>query len=99
MIALKKEPNKGLTLITMENSLRALQEAVGGKIEAVTIGEDMAIICNEEGRLKGLPYNCSYANIDFVGNILAVGVSGEEITDVPASAAPFLQKNLKTIRE
>ena len=37
------------------NSLETLQHIVGGYIETVTLGSDWTIICNEEGRLRGLP--------------------------------------------
>lgn len=65
------------------NTLKALQEQVGGFIEVLTVATDMALICNEEGRLMGLPYNCDVLGISFVGTIMAVGVDGEEFTDVP----------------
>ena len=42
----------------IEDSLEAMQEVVGGLIEAVYPFEDpVALICNEEGKLLGLPYN------------------------------------------
>lgn len=52
-----KEPGQAPRVEPLfENDLRAFQEAVGGHIETVTITTDLAIICNEEGRLKGLPW-------------------------------------------
>ena len=39
------------------NTLEELQATVGGYIETVTLAKDAAIICNEEGRLLGHPYN------------------------------------------
>lgn len=65
------------------NTLEALQAQVGGYIETVTVCTDFAIICNEEGRIKGLPHNCRICGVDFVGTILAVGVDGDEFADVP----------------
>lgn len=70
----------------VSNSLENLQRTVGGYIEAVTIiNEDpkVVIICNEVGRLLGLPYNCTIDGISFVGDILAVGVDGDEFADLP----------------
>ena len=64
------------------NTLEELQEAVGGYIETVTFATDACVICNEEGRLMGLPYNCEFLGVGFVGPILIVGVNGEEFTDV-----------------
>ena len=84
--AIIKRPFEPVGRITeISNTLEALQEAVGGYIEVVWITSDMAIICDEEGRIKGLPHNCNIAGFDFVGTILAVGVKGEEFTDVPVA--------------
>ena len=69
----------------VSNSLENLQTAVGGYIETVKLATDMCVICNEEGRLKGLPYNCTVAGVDFVGDILLVGVKGEEFADLSIS--------------
>ena len=60
------------------NTLEELQATVGGYIETVTLAADTAIICNEEGRLLGLPYNCRFLGVDFVGPILVVGVAGDK---------------------
>ena len=70
-------------LIEIPNELKALQEAVGGYIEVVTLATDLAIVCDEDGRIKGEVPNCEICGIDFVGTILAVGVDGEEFADVP----------------
>lgn len=70
-------------IIEIDNTLEALQTAVGGYIEAVPVCTDFAIICNEEGRIKGLPHNCTICGVDFVGVILAVGVDGDEFCDIP----------------
>lgn len=37
------------------NTLEALQQAVGGYIEVVPLTEQLCMICNEEGKLLGLP--------------------------------------------
>lgn len=38
-------------------SLKELQEAVGGYIEMVWLSPKLVMVCNEEGKLMGLPYN------------------------------------------
>lgn len=73
-----KRPGQRPEVVGIKNTLEALQEAVGGYIEAVTFAEDAAFICNEEGRLLGLQNNCTVLGIPFVGPVLAVGVAGEE---------------------
>lgn len=43
----------------LEDSLASMQRAVGGLIQAVYEpgGRDASLICNEEGKLLGLPLN------------------------------------------
>ena len=64
------------------NTLEELQATVGGYIETVTIATDVVIICNEEGRLQGLPHNCRIFGVDFVGPILIAGVDEDEFSDL-----------------
>ena len=46
--------------LTDDEHLRALQEIVGGWIEAIyPYDEEVAIVCNEEGLINGLPFNRS----------------------------------------
>lgn len=78
-----KEPGKKLRQMNVPNELRVLQDLVGGYVESVTLFEDLAILCDEEGRLKGLPYNCEVCGIQFCGPILFVGVDGDNFCDVP----------------
>ena len=61
----------------------AAQEIVGGYIETVTFAEDACIVCNEEGRLKGLAPCMKLLGVDFVGTCMVVGVKGEEFCSVP----------------
>ena len=81
---IRKAPGKLPEMLDVENSLEALQKEVGGYIEAVTIAEDMTILCDEEGRLKGKQLNWAIPKmgLDFVGTILFVGVKGDEFCDV-----------------
>ena len=78
-----KEPGKAPVLTEIENELGAFQKVVGGYIETVTFAEDACIVCNEEGRLLGMPYNCNFCGIRLVGTIIVCGVSGDEFCDVP----------------
>ena len=42
----------------LTTSLEAMQELVGGDIEEyMPFDDDVAIICNEEGKVRGLPLN------------------------------------------
>lgn len=82
MKAIIKKPFETPKVIEIENELSALQEAVEGYIQAVPITEDICVICNEEGKLLGLPYNMHLGKDILVGTILIVGVSGEEFCDL-----------------
>ena len=90
MKALKIE---GCTVVAIEieNTLEALQAAVDGYIEAVTLVPGKAVmIVNEEGLLRGMPYNAFATLIaakNIVGPALVVGVDGEEFTDIPTDIA------------
>lgn len=84
MKAIRKKPGCTPEIIEVENTLKALQTEVGGYIETVTIASDAVVICNEEGVLLGMPYNCRFLGVDFVGTVLIVGTKGEEFCDVPA---------------
>lgn len=75
---MSKEPGKGWKVAEIENTLEALQQGVGGKLEAVTLASDACILCNEEGRLLGMPYNITICGVSFVGPLLIVGIAGED---------------------
>ena len=85
-----EEPVGHMTWIS--DTLENLQKHVEGYIETLTIASDMVVICNEEGRIRNLPYNCTIENHDFVGTIILAGVDGDEFADVPISLAAFKQR-------
>ncbi|MBQ7534108.1 MAG: DUF3846 domain-containing protein [Stomatobaculum sp.] len=82
---LVKEPGKVPEEREIGNTLEALQNAVDGYIETVTLAEDLVIICNEEGRLYGLQPNCRVSNLRFCGTILFAGAEADEFADLPAT--------------
>ena len=84
-----KRPGEVPRSVWVTNSLKNLQNYVGGHIEVVTIATDCCIICNEEGRILKMPHNCTVAGIDFVGDILFVGISGENFSDMPIEFKDF----------
>lgn len=76
-------------VVYISNTLENFQKIVGGYIETVTFPGNVVIICNEEGLLQKKPFNCSifhegaYRAMHFVGDIIAVGVNGDEFGDIP----------------
>lgn len=52
------EPNKYPKMIEIADTLEAMQEVVGGNIEEyMPFEDDVAIVCNEEGKMRGLSLN------------------------------------------
>lgn len=52
------EPNKYPKVVEIEDTLEAMQKIVGGCIEQyMPFDDEVAIICNDEGKLNGLPLN------------------------------------------
>ena len=57
------EPGKAGRLAEIGEDLRSMQKTVGGLIQAVYPYEDRAaLICNDEGKLMGLPFNRALQN-------------------------------------
>ena len=86
MRVLIKEPGKPWQAAEVENTLKALQGAVGGYIETLTFctePDTLVLIMDEEGRLNGKPYNMTIHDVSFFGTLLLCGQDGDEFTDVP----------------
>ena len=51
-------PGTAPRALDIDHSLRAMQELVGGTIEAIyPFADNVALVCNDEGKLLGLPLN------------------------------------------
>ena len=85
-----KRPGEKPRATWISDRLENLQKTVEGYIETVTVCSDLVIICNEEGRIRDLPYNCTILGADFFGTILLAGINGEEFGNVPDGAWKFL---------
>lgn len=53
--------------------LESFQSLVSGYFEYYNINKQLAIVCNEDGRLCDLPYNCTVLNSRFYGPVFIVG--------------------------
>lgn len=67
------EPGKKPSVQVIDNTLEAKQELVGGLIELVRLSDTADIICNDEGKLMGLPANRIVGNDVIAGTFLVVG--------------------------
>ena len=65
--------------IEIENTLEAKQHLVGGYIECLYPEDDTSVvfICNEEGKIYGLPPNRDIGHDIIVGNFFLVGDDAE----------------------
>ena len=79
---LVKRPGLPLRAEVVENTLRSMQNLVDGPIECVTVATDLAIVCNEDGRLRGLSPSASILRVQFVGPVAFVGVRGENFMSI-----------------
>lgn len=75
----------------ISDSLKNLQNTVGGYIETVTLDNGLVLICNEEGKLRDMPYNFTLRRIHGIisiynpifGTVIACGTEGDEFADIP----------------
>lgn len=90
-----KKPGAPWAPAKVENRLESLQQLVGGYIEVLmTHRPDVALIVDEEGKLKGKAPNFPYIGDVIVGPALLVGVDGEEFEDCPVTTAEELTQVL-----
>lgn len=82
MKALIVEPRKAPYVKEIGTGLKDLQREVGGYVEAIYPFEDeVAILCNEEGKLSGLELNRPLRDVDgsiydiIAGTFLVVGLT------------------------
>jgi hypothetical protein len=78
MKAIIKEVGKNPQVQEIENGLEALKELVGGYIEVVSMEDNILLICNEEGKMQGLPPNFSMGYDVIVGTAVFVAFDGKE---------------------
>lgn len=88
-------------LVDIDNTLEAKQEYVGGLIQVLCVN-DIDIICNDEGKLMGLPVNRVLLDeknniLDiFVGNILCCRHNDDgDFTDISSDDIETIERMLK----
>ena len=83
--ALVKYPGKDATFTYIENTLNAIKEKLGGKIETVTVSDDIVFICDSEAVIKDSKYDFEFRDIQFFGTVLIFGHKDDEFKDCPLS--------------
>lgn len=81
-----------------DEHLRALQEIVGGLIEPIyPYHEEVAIVCNEEGLINGLPFNRSvpggYGGV--FGTFFICGLGEEDFCSLPPELMERFKKEFR----
>lgn len=94
MLAVIKHPGEPAKRIEIDNTLEALQKAVGGYIETVTLFENVTLICNEEGLMMGLLYNMEFMGMRFVGPVLVVGRAEDDFRSLTDEETQFVMKHI-----
>lgn len=89
------EPNKEAKTIQIKNELETFQKLVGGWIECLNIEDDVVIICNEEGKINGLPLN--RAIHDSKGNIIEIMAGSFIIAGDDFESGEFTSLSLENI--
>ena len=92
-----KEPGKEPRTMIIPNTLKMLQDLVGGYIETIRVSDRAILIMNEEGKLKGLEPNFFFGAIGdiIVGPVIIVGDGGEDFTDLPDDEAEEISRILR----
>lgn len=90
---LKIVPGQAPETVTMPNTLEVFQEAVGGYIETVGLDASAVLVCNEEGKLIGLPANRQVGGDTIAGTFLIVGAEDGEFCSLSdGDAAHYAEK-------
>lgn len=79
------EPGQAPREAEIDGSLQSMQKIVGGTIQAVYPYEDqVALVCNDEGKLMGLPLNRKLEDYDIIaGNFFICGLSEDNFASLP----------------
>ena len=70
-------------VVYLENDNETIQNVVGGYYTMVKLASDLAVLCNEEGMIHHLPYNCSLFGQHFFGTLMFVGLKDGDFADYP----------------
>ena len=90
MTVLAVLPGKAPERMELNGSLEAMQQFVGGTIQAVyPFPDPVAVVCNDEGKLMGLEHNRALRDNNgnvydiLCGSFFVCGLSEEDFTSLP----------------
>ena len=88
-------------VVELDNTLEAMQKFVGGNIECLPLcdlGSEFTLICNDEGKLLGLPLNRPlWDGADYLaGPGFIAGTDGEgNLTSLPPQEMDYYAKKFR----
>ena len=97
MTAIIKSPGRPAFTREIENSLKTLQDLVGGYIEPVRLPGGICMIVNEEGKLLGLKPNFRLEHDLIVGTVVFVATSGEDFCGLSVSQENFIWRMMSWV--
>ena len=88
------EPGQPPRRADIPHTLREMQQVVGGYIEIIHPFDDpVALVCDEEGKLKGYELNRLIPGVDVIaGTFFVCGIDTEDFADLPDDMAEKYEK-------
>ncbi len=96
------KPDMEPEVAEIDNSLAAMQAVVGGHIETVYLPEigKLILVCNEEGKNKGLPYNRPLVGGDFIaGDFFITTAKGGDFISLNAKQIATAKKLYEVVND
>lgn len=87
-----KITTENIEICEVGEELADLQSIVGGYIEVVSIPYGMYLVCNEGGKLKGLPITMFYEGDAIAGNCFIVNSIREDFCSLTDVQIDFLHR-------
>lgn len=84
-----KHPGKDPFEAEISDDLDTLQSYVDGYVRKVNLCKDLAILCDDDGKLKDKAFNFSIGHHSFVGTVVFIGISDDDFADVPCKFLDF----------
>ena len=102
MNVLMVEPGKAPYETQIGDDLQSMQAAVGGHLEAVyPFDQPVALVCNEDGKREGLPFNRALRDADgdaydiIAGNFFIAGLGQSDFADLPHELAEWFAEQFR----
>lgn len=91
------EPGKEARLAEISGSLQSMQQLVGGIIQAIYPWTDpVAMICHDEGKILGLPFNRVLEDYDLIaGPFFICGIEGDHFCSLTEEQAKTYLKKFR----